>query len=216
MRAVKRLALAIALLASTLVAAGCAGDSGSNSGVAANSERSASGGPATRACPRSWRADWQALSRRVGAPVYCPRWLPFGFTGNIRSSVSVSVDPDRSYLVTFLDQREGFEAHLTMRGYPGRTTIPACRLVQLKDGQNVETQVPCFAARRGTKRVPGITAAVYTVNRDADDGHVLYAWRYRGSLYTLAHHADHSMTPAIARRNLDRVLPSLALVMPQA
>ena len=116
----------------------------------------------------------------------------------------------------FLDQREGFEAHLTMRGYPGRTAIPSCRLVQVKEGQNVETQVPCFAGRRGTKRVPGIIAAVYTVNRDADDSHVLYAWRYRGSLYTLAHHADHSMTPAIARQNLDRIMRSLAVVEPRS
>ena len=58
--------------------------------------------------------------------------------------------------------------------------------------------------------------SVYTKNRDADEDHVVYAWRYEGSLYALGHHADHGLNPRVARANLDRMLRSLALVRPRS
>jgi len=176
------------------------------------------GGESTKAsaCPKAWRAGWQLLADRIQAPVYCPSWLPAPLTGEIGGPyAALSLDADRSYLVTFLDQHEGLEMHVTMRGYPGQTEVPVCRHVELVRGKKIEKQVPCFAGRRGTKRVPGITAVVYTVNQDADEGHVLYAWRYRDSLYTLAHHAEHSLTRRVAVWNLDRMLRSFARVEPR-
>ena len=42
--------------------------------------------------------------------------------------------------------------------------------------------------RVGTRTAPGITATVYRVNQDADQWHILLAWRHNGSLYTVSEH----------------------------
>jgi hypothetical protein len=172
---------------------------------------------ATATCSKASGPGWQRLADRIQAPVYCPGWLPTPLTAKLGGPyASLSVSPDRSYLVTIADQREGRELHVTMRGYPGRTSIPVCRVVDLVGGKQVERQRPCFAKPSGTRRAAGITATVYTKNRDADEGHVVYVWRHKGSLYALGHHADHSFTPRTARANLDRMLPSLAVVRPRS
>ncbi len=172
---------------------------------------------ATAACPKAWRLGWQRLADRIQAPVYCPGWLPTPLTGTIGGPyAALSASPDRSYLVTVVDQHEGRELHVTMRGYPGQTSIPVCRVVDLVGGKKVESQTPCFAKPRGTRRAAGITATVYMENQDADEHHVVYAWRYKGSLYALGHHAHHAFTPRLAMANLDRMLRSLAVVRPRS
>ena len=60
----------------------------------------------------------------------------------------------------------------------------------------------------------GITATVYTVNQDADLWHVLYAWHFRGGLYTLSEHVAQPLTYAKVVANLHRMLRGLVLVEP--
>ena len=202
----KRLAL-LALLA--LAAAGCA------SGKAEPTANST----AARACPKGALAGWHKLANRIDAPVYCPTWLPDPLDGVIGSRWNNidEVSRDRSYLESWVWQETGpgaagGELHVNLRGYPGRTGIPRCVNADSKKRE----LIPCFSDARGRVRINGITATVYTVNQDADQWHVLYAWRRGRSLYTVSEHVAPPVTYAKARRYLDRILRGLVLVRPQS
>ena len=52
------------------------------------------------------------------------------------------------------------------------------------------------------------------MNQDADQWHVLYAWRTGGSLYTLSEHVAPPLDYTKVVRNLDRMLRNLVLVRP--
>ncbi len=166
-------------------------------------------------CPN--KASWQKLANRIKAPVYCPAWLPdplVGTIGNRWNNIN-SVSPDRSYLESFVWQETGGgaaggELHVNLRGYPGRTTIPTCTAVDTVDGKTRRTKVPCFADPHGTVRAPGIAATMYTVNQDADQWHVLLAWRHCGR----ALHAERARRPA-ARLREGRGVPEAGAERPR-
>jgi hypothetical protein len=199
---VKRLLL-LALLA--LVAAGC--------GAAETPRRVADAAPTQ--CPAKALGGWQKLARKIDAPVYCPTWLPDPLDGVIGSRWNNidEVSRDRSYLESWVWQETGLgaaggELHVNLRGYPGRTRIPKC-----VDADTAErTLIPCFADPRGTVRVNGIKATVYTVNQDADQWHILYAWRHAGSLYTMSEHVAPPVNYAKVRLYLNRIMRGLVLV----
>ena len=180
---------------------------------------------ASTRCPASLRAGWQGLAKRIDAAVYCPTWMPDPLYGQITGhpsfgaagGVSLSVDPkDHSYLASFVWAEPGSgELHVNLRGYPGRTAIPACTEKQSTKGVVHTVKLPCFDDSRGTVRARGILATVYTVNQDADLWHVLYAWRRHGSLYTLSEHVAEPLTYAKVVANLNRMLRGLDLVEPQ-
>jgi hypothetical protein len=162
------------------------------------------------------RTAWQKLANRVQAPVYCPGWLPdplIGAIGNRWNNID-SVSSDRSYLESFVWQETGGgaaggELHVNLRGYPARTKIPTCRT-----GGSESTNVPCFADPHGTVSEGGITATLYTVNQDADEWHLLLAWRRFGNLYTLSEHVAPPLTYNHVVRYLHQELRSLVLVHP--
>jgi hypothetical protein len=210
-----RVATLLALAgACALLASGCGGDG----------SRKAAAAPADKlTCPKAWLAGWQKLADRVDAPVYCPAWLPDPLTGQIdgRWNNLNSVDPDRSYLEGFVWQETGpgaagGELHVNLRGYPGSTRIPTCKTVDVNGSIVTRGTTPCFADPRGTKTVGGVKVTVYTVNQDADQWHVLYAWRYRGSLYTLSEHVAPPLTYRKVLTYLDRMMRSLERVEPRA
>lgn len=173
-------------------------------------------------CPAAWRATWQKLADRVKAPVYCPAWLPDPLTGDIggRWNTIDSVASDGAFLIGFVWQETGpgaagGELHVNLRGYPGRTAIPTCEDTIASGGKVTRRKLPCFDDARGRKTANGVTATVYTVNQGADQWHVLYAWRLRGTLYTLSQHVAPPLTYAKVVANLDRELASLELVRPR-
>jgi hypothetical protein len=128
---------------------------------------------------------------------------------------SLSVDEDDSYLALFVWSQPGLgEVHVNLRGYPGRTAVPTCTKQDTNGKRTVTSTVPCFADPRGKVRAPGIVATVYTVNQDADLWHVLYAWHYRGGLYTVSQHVAAPLTYAQVIQSLNRILRSLVLVQP--
>ena len=193
-----------------LAASGC---SGGESKPAAASPRAAT------SCPAAWKAGWQRVANRIHAPVYCPTSMPSPLDGEIGGQWDngVSVKPDRSYLVSFLwHEPPSQDVHVNFRGYPGRTAIPRCIDVQTVAGKTRRRPVPCFSDPRGRRRLGKFLVTVYTVNRDADQWHVLYAWRLRGSLYTVSEHVIRPYTYRQVVRNLDRLLRSLVLVGPEA
>src|SRR5215218_4219707 len=103
-----------------LLAAGCSSTEQKASAAAAK--------PAKAVC--AYRAGWQRLANRIDAPVYCPGWLPDPLVPQLngRWNNIYAVDPDRSYLVSFVWQETGGgaaggELHVNLRGYPGRTAI---------------------------------------------------------------------------------------------
>ena len=188
-----------------LAVSGCSGGS---------PERAAAGGGA-RGCPSAWTKGWQELADRIDAPVYCPRWMPNPIDAQIGGQWNSihSVDPDRSYLIGFVwQERASGEVHVNFRGYPGRSAIPRCPV----SDTGKKRLVPCFSDPRGTRRASGIRATVYTVNQGADQWHILYAWRRKGSLYTVSEHVAPPLTYRKVLRNLDRMLRSLVVVRPQA
>ena len=172
---------------------------------------------APRSCPQAWQTSWQKLANRIRADVYCPSWIPDPLTGQIdgRWNNINSVSKDRSYLIGFVWQELGQEIHINLRGYPGVTRIPACTSVELVGGKRHVTRVPCFDDSHGQKTIAGIRVTEYTVNQDADQWHVLYAWRHNGSLYTISQHVAPPLTFPMVVRNLNRELASLVLVEPQ-
>jgi hypothetical protein len=168
-----------------LLASGCAGEAKKASASAA--------APAPR-CPGP--AGWQRLANRIGAPVYCPGWLPDPLVGQIKGRWNNinSVSPDRSYLESFVWQETGGgaaggELHVNLRGYPGRTKIPTCRT-----GGAESRNVPCFDEPKQWINAGGIKARLYTVNQDADQWHAALVWRAGGNLYTLSEHVAPPLT----------------------
>jgi hypothetical protein len=173
-------------------------------------------------CARSERASWQKLANEIQAPVYCASWLPQPLVGRFsgRFFNGRSVDPDRSYLVSFVwfETAPGLvnEVHVNLRGYPGSTRVPKCEDTLTVAGKTVRTTIPCFSDKSGTKRIGGVSATVYTANQGADQWHVLYAWRRDGSLYTLSEHVAPPYSVEDVISHLDRMMRRLVLVSPSA
>jgi hypothetical protein len=162
---------------------------------------------------------WQKLANRIDAAVYCPSWMPKPLDARIRGEWfnGEYVTPSGAYLVSFVWQETGpggGEVHVNFRGYPGRTAIPSCPDTVVANGKVLHPKKPCFADARGTKVARGIRATVYTANQGADQWHVLYAWRHRGSLYTISEHVAPPYTYQRVIHNLDRMLRGLALLEP--
>ena len=197
-----------ALLA--LLAIGCGGAGGKAPVAAA---------PAKPPAPHcAFPQGWQKLANRISADVYCPGWLPDPLTSPIggRWNNIDSVSRDRSYLESFVWQETqiginatGGELHVNLRGYPGKAAIPTC-LEGLKD----DTPTPCFAQPHGHVALNGITATLYTVNQDADQWHLLYAWHHKGSLYTVSEHLAPPLNYRKLVAYLKRELGSLVLIQP--
>jgi hypothetical protein len=208
-----RIGAVIAVVAAMLLAAGCSGS---------ESEDSQAATPAKEppACPGKWRSGWQQLANRVGVPVYCPTWMPSPLDAEIGgqwNSDGAAVDRDRSYLVGFLWHEAGSgDVHVNFRAYPGKTAIPRCIDTQTSGGKTRRRSIPCFSDARDTRIVRGRKVTVYTVNRDADQWHVLYAWKRRGTLYTVSEHVAPPLTFTRVVRNLDRLVETAALVQPAA
>jgi hypothetical protein len=193
------------LAALALAATGCSlGDDGV--------EETASAREKHPACPAAWKPGWQQLANRVGAPVYCPSWMPSPIDAEIGgqwSSGGAAVDKDKSYLAGFLWHEAGSgDVHVNFRGYPGKTAMPRC----------VENRrsIPCFSDPRGTRKVGRKTVTVYTVSRDADQWHVTYLWRRNGTLYTVSEHVAPPLTFRRVLQNLDRIVGGLDLIRPAA
>jgi hypothetical protein len=170
------------------------------------------------ACPAARRAGWQALADRIHAPVYCPTWMPAPLDGNVHGQYKngLSVKKDRSYWVSFLSADTDSEVHVNFRGYPGRASVPKCLVVEPEGKRTIRGTKPCFASSRGTVTSGAIHATLYTVNQDADQWHLLYAWRHGGSLYVVSEHfglAPYSTTAQV-ERNLLRIMRGLVLVQP--
>ena len=207
---VKALGVLAVLVVVVLLAVGC-GDVSTPQRVAART--------APRACPQKAKAGWQRLANRIKAPVYCPTWLPDPLDGIIGSRWN-NIDAtsrDRSYLESWVWQETGpgaagGELHVNLRGYPGRTSIPKCVNADSKK----RNLIPCFSDPHGKVRANGIVATVFTVNQDADQWHVLYAWRHAGSLYAVSEHVAPPVDYTKVRQYLNRIVRGLVLVRPQA
>jgi hypothetical protein len=191
-----------------LALAGCGGSTAQKVEVSAK---------VTRSCPKAWQTGWQKLADRIHADVYCPGQLIDPLTGQIggRWNNIDSVSKDRSYLIGFVWQELGQEIHINLRGYPGVTKVPSCRTVELVGSKKQVGTTPCFADSRGEKTVAGYRVTEYTVNQDADQWHVLYAWRHNGSLYTLSEHVAPPFTFPRIVQNLNRMMGALVLVKPR-
>jgi hypothetical protein len=171
-------------------------------------------------CPADWASGWQRLADRVGAAVYCPRWVPSPLTPKLgeayagQGGTAVTVSKDGSYLVSLIWSDASGEVHVNLGGYPHRTSIPRCEDVETTNGETVRTRVPCFSDPGGTFRAGGITATLYTVNRGPDQWHLLYAWKYRGSLYTASQHVAAPLTYPQVAGDLKRMVRELVLLDP--
>jgi hypothetical protein len=195
----------VGLLACALAAGGCSADKK----AAARSDRG---------CPPAWKSGWQKLANRIGAPVYCPAWMPNPLDAKIGGEWDngVSVKPDRSYLVSFLwHESQSGDVHVNFRGYPGKTAIPTCEKLDTVNGRARRSRIPCFADAIDRHRVAGEAVTVYAVNQDADQWHILYAWRHAGSLYAVSEHVIRPLNYRKVRRNLDRLVRGLTLLKPK-
>jgi hypothetical protein len=178
------------------------------------------GSAAKSGCPVAWARGWQALANRIQAPVYCPTWMPNPLDAKIGGQYTdiYSIAKDRSYLVSFLEHGDlgSGDVHVNFRGYPGRTRIPTCATVIPNGQKTIRGKTACFADAGGVRKAPGITATVYRVNQDADQWHILLAWRHDGSLYTVSQHVIVPYDSArLVLKNLDHLLAGLVLVRPQ-
>jgi len=166
------------------------------------------------ACPAAWAAGWQKLANKIDAPVYCPTWMPNPLDAKIGGQYQdiYSVGKDRSYLVSFLEHGDlgSGDVHVNFRGYPRNTAIPKCPPPVGKG------KIACFSEAVGTLKRNGIKATVYQVNQGADQWHILLAWKYNRSLYTVSEHviAPYRFTTQV-KRNLTRLLDALVVVKPE-
>ena len=163
-------------------------------------------------CPAAWRAGWAKLANQVGAPVYCPRWMPNPLDGKIGGDWNGLRDVDRrgGYLVSFIYQETGSgEVHVNFHRWPS-TKMPLCR------DESSNKQIPCYSDARGGAKTNGIDATFYTVSRDADQWHLSYLWRHGGATYVVSEHVAPPYTYAQVKRNVTRILDSLVLLQPAA
>lgn len=202
---VRGLSLAVLLGACALLASGCG-----------STKKAAAAPPPKPHCAH--RAGWQKLADRIDAPVYCPGWLPDPLTGQIgsRDNNINSVSKDRSYLESWVWQETGGgaaggELHVNLRGYPGAHKIPTCTT-----GGSGSKTVPCFDEPSGTFTANGIHATEYTVNQDADQWHIAYAWRANGGLYTISEHVAPPLSASHVVRYLKHEIRQLVVVKPAA
>jgi hypothetical protein len=207
MKTASATALAGLLTAAAIVSSGCSGGGAT-----------ASAADKAPTCPKAWRTGWQQLANRIHAPVYCPGWIPSPLTGDIHGqwSTGVNVSPDRSYLVGFIWVEHSDEVHVNMRGYPGQTKVPTCIDHESAGKKTVTSQVPCFADPKWTKRMDGTKVTLYTVNRDADQWHLLLAWRHHGSLYAVSEHVAPPFGYGRVLANLRKMFHRRVLVQPQS
>ena len=173
--------------------------------------------PRRGARPRG-AAGWQRLAkqdRRAGL-------LPVVAAAAARPGRSAArarrqyVEPDRSYLVAFFwletTPTGGEEVHVNLRGYPGQDDDPDLRGhadgrrqdVAPEDARASTTRAVTSASGRRRRRV-------YTANQGADQWHVLYAWRHRGSLYTVSEHVAPPFSYPQVVANLNRMMRGLVL-----
>jgi hypothetical protein len=183
--------------------------------VPASSSAQAKGG-----CPGVWRSGWQTLANKIQAPVYCPTWMPNPLDAKIDGQyIDInSVAKDKSYLISFLEHGDAGsgDVHVNFRGYPGHTAIPRCTTVIPNGTKTIRGKTSCFADAIGVRTAPGIKATVYRVNQDADQWHILLAWKHKGSLYTVSEHVIKPYdSSTIVLKNLAHLLHSLVLVQPQ-
>ena len=154
--------------------------------------------------------------------MYCPSWLPQELDGRFDGVFNgQTVDPDRSYLIKFLWFEPGLpggpqEVHVVLRGQPGNPRIPACDNSTVEGGTVIHHFSPCFSDPQGKKRFGSKVATLYTSNQGADQWHLLYAWRARGSLYTLSQHVTQPYTYKQVVANLDRMMRTLVRIKPKA
>lgn len=169
---------------------------------------------AASSCPGKWAKGWQALANKIEAPVYCPTWMPNPLDAKVGGQYAdiYSLGKDRSYLVGFLEHGDlgSGEVHVNFRGYPGSPRIPSCPAAVGKG------QVACFREPVGKVKANGIDATVYQVNEGADQWHILLAWKYRGSLYTVSEHVikPYRFSTQV-KKNLTRLVNGLVLVRPR-
>ena len=191
-------------VAVTLVAAGCGGGG--------NSSPTPVAAPKPPECRQSEYASWQKLANEIKAPVYCPSWLPQPLVGKFsgRFFNGRSVDPDRSYLVSFVwfEAGQGFvsEVHVNLRAIRARRGFPPARTPSPRRARRCGRRSRASATAKGQKRVGGETVTVYTANQGADMWHVLYAWRRNGSLYTLSEHVAEPYSYDQVIAHLDRMM----------
>jgi len=197
---VKGVAVLVAVCAS-LVAAACGG----------------SAQPAARAsvaprCPSAWEPGWQKLARQVGAPVYCPRWMPNPLDGRIGGQWNGLrlVDKHGGFLVSFIYQETGTgEVHVNFHRWPS-LRMPRCR------SETSQQMIPCYSEPAGQVRANRTVATLYTVSRDADQWHLSYLWRRGGATYVVSEHVAPPFSFEQVKRNVTRILRSLVLVRPSA
>jgi hypothetical protein len=196
-------------------------------GIVASGCGSTSAAPPAKAASDAaschWQAGWQRLANRIKAAVYCPGWLPDPLTGQIggRWNNINAVDKDRSYLEGFVWQETGpgaagGELHVNLRGYPGTTKIPTCQDTILGGPKVRRVEIPCFSDAQPPATVAGYRVTEYRVNQGADQWHVLYAWTYKGSLYTASEHVAPPVDFTKAKQYLARILRNLVRVQPAA
>jgi hypothetical protein len=203
------IALVVLLLAIPLGLAACGDDEPTPSAKAAP--------PPPPVCAAKIRAEYQKLANRVKSPVYCPTWMPSPLDGDIKGpwENGVSVKPDRSYLVSFLwHEPPSQDVHVNLRGYPGRTKVPACEDTQVVAGKVRRKEIPCFSDARESRRIGSFTVTPYTVNQGVDMWHVLYLWREQGGIYTLSEHVAKPLTYQHVVKNLDRMMRGLVRIEP--
>ena len=174
--------------------------------------------PAARAsasspsCPAAWQRGWDKLARDVGAPVYCPGWMPNPLDGRIGGQWNGLrlLDRHGGFLVSFIYQETGSgEVHVNFHRWPS-TRMPRCR------AETSKRMIACYSQPVGRVRTNGIDARLYTVSRDADQWHLSYLWRHEGATYVVSEHVAPPYTFNQVKRNVTRILRSLTLVRPTA
>ena len=82
------------------------------------------------------------------------------------------------------------------------------------NGKTTHPRIPCFSDARGTKRFGTKRVTVFTANQGTDLWHILYAWRDRGTLYSVSEHVAPPFTYKQVVANLDRLMRGLVRVVP--
>ena len=160
-----------------MLAAGCSGNESKPAAAAATK-------PAT--CPQNWKAGWQRLANRIHADGLLPDLDAEPARREDRRPVGQRrVGGEGPELPRQLPLARAAEPGRPRQlpGLPRPDEDPALRGHRSRRRKGARTTMPCFSDPHGKRRLGGITATMYTVNRGVDQWHILYAWHDHGSLY---------------------------------
>lgn len=175
----------------------------SDGNSAAGTPGSATSSPAP-ACPKEWKADWQAWADKVGMTVWCPTYLPSPIDGRIgpENEYNTARSPGRHWQLGYVWRDEDFSGlvHVVFEGMPEKLWPPRCGGMM------------CFAGPSGRSTIAGHDVRWYSHNMGSSSGHIAAVFHDEDNAYIVSMHVFGTVDAAKTRAMVQQMVAGLVAV----